>query len=98
MVFHLKQYFLTMLRVGKYRVRCFHGNSKSQREAELTTILEKGGICLTTYGMVTANLPLLTDEVKWDYVILDEGHKIKVISIFPIHSIFRTLLPKLQKL
>jgi SNF2 family DNA or RNA helicase len=48
--------------------------------------MARGGVCLTTYGMVGPNLELLCEQVPgeealagaaWDYLILDEGHKIK---------------------
>ena len=56
----------------------FHGPSKVQRNKRLKGVQEKGGICLTTYGMVVSNIDLLNDDdFEWDYVILDEGHRIK---------------------
>lgn len=61
---------------NKPRVKEFHGNSKTQRNEELNKVLKCGGICLTTYGMVLSNVDRL-NTVTWDYVILDEGHKIK---------------------
>jgi len=62
------------------RVALFHGTYKKGREAELSKILRKGGICLTSYGLIVTNVPELSDHGNsvWDYVILDEGHKIKV--------------------
>ncbi|KAJ3086409.1 DNA excision repair protein ERCC-6-like [Quaeritorhiza haematococci] len=46
---------------------------------DLKRVLKKGGVCLTTYGMVIPHniLLALDDDEKWDYVILDEGHQIK---------------------
>ena len=54
----------------------FHGAVR-ERESELRKVWKKGGVLLTTYGMVPPNVKLLsnTDEGgmrKWDYVILDE--------------------------
>ena len=59
-------------------VKSFYG-SKSERERNLKSIQSCGGVCLTTYGTVLSNIDLLNDSNrhKWDYVILDEGHKIK---------------------
>lgn len=37
------------------RVRVFHGSNVRQREHALRRVLKKGGVCLTTYGMVTSN-------------------------------------------
>lgn len=67
----------------KPRVREFYGSSKAQRNENLDKILECGGICLTTYGMILSNLDQLKGDknFRWDYVILDEGHKIKNPSI-----------------
>lgn len=43
-------------------------------------LLGKGAVVITTYGMVAANPKQFAPQGsgrKWDYVILDEGHKIK---------------------
>jgi SNF2 family DNA or RNA helicase len=40
---------------------------------------KRGAVCITSYGMVSANPDLFSDEAgrkQWDYVILDEGHKV----------------------
>ncbi|XP_055946852.1 DNA excision repair protein ERCC-6-like isoform X2 [Argiope bruennichi] len=62
-------------------VGLFHGGSKKERERNLLKIQRRGHVLLTSYGMVLNALALLTDfEGKpfvWDYIILDEGHKIK---------------------
>ena len=40
-------------------------------------------MCLTTYGLVTTSVDLLNDfshtakAAEWDWVILDEGHKVR---------------------
>ncbi len=65
-------------------VLTFEG-TKNQRERILEQIAEQGGILLTTYGMIRTNAKKLTGlqnartgvVEQWDYVILDEGHKIK---------------------
>jgi SNF2 family DNA or RNA helicase len=57
----------------------FHGSSKAKRERDLATVAAEdgvGGICLTTYGMVSSCSEQLA-KVQWDYVVLDEGHTIK---------------------
>ena len=70
-------------------MRQYYGSSKAQRNQNLEKVLEQGGICLTTYGMLLSNIDALcttndTENIEentaniWDYLILDEGHKIKV--------------------
>lgn len=39
-----------------------------------------GAVVVTSYGLVSAKPELFAprgNELKWDYVVLDEGHKIK---------------------
>ena len=65
------------------RVRLFHGSGKKKRELELRETQRKGGVCLTTYGLVTTSVDLLNDfshtakAEEWDWVILDEGHTVR---------------------
>lgn len=48
-------------------------------------VLRGGAVVITTYGIVAASRVMFTplgkdkkgQPFKWDYVILDEGHKIK---------------------
>lgn len=61
----------------------------SEGEASIKLVGREGGILLTTYGMVLHNANHLGDlnegskrdqlgkRCAWDYIILDEGHKIK---------------------
>ncbi|KAK7474484.1 hypothetical protein BaRGS_00034238, partial [Batillaria attramentaria] len=62
-------------------VTAFHGKSKRERERSLDRVRRRGGVLLTTYGMVVTSWEQLAHddnrEFVWDYVILDEGHKIK---------------------
>lgn len=66
------------------RVREFHGTSKAVRSKNLRKIQVKGGVLITSYQMVMNNWELLSSidgrEFFWDYVILDEAHKIKTTS------------------
>ena len=65
------------------RVETFHGSSKVQRGKAARAIRQNGGVLLTTYGLVasaTAELNGETQTFQWDYMILDEGHKIKRYS------------------
>eukprot|EP01084_Bolivina_argentea_P205272 350711_1 len=51
--------------------------SNDERENNLEYIISKGGILITTYGMIQRNSLQLSKTRKWDYIILDEGHIIK---------------------
>ncbi|XP_036419789.1 DNA excision repair protein ERCC-6-like [Colossoma macropomum] len=66
------------------RVKEFHGTSKTERKRNLERIQQKGGAIITTYQMVINNWEQLSmfqeQEFCWDYVILDEAHKIKTPS------------------
>ncbi|KAL0193684.1 hypothetical protein M9458_011980, partial [Cirrhinus mrigala] len=66
------------------RVKEFHGSSKTERNKNLERIQRKGGVVITTYQMLINNYEQLASydqrEFKWDYVILDEAHKIKTSS------------------
>lgn len=64
------------------RVKLFHGSNKASRERNLRKVQQKHGVCLTTYGLVltcyeTLGTTSSGEEFLWDYIILDEGHKIK---------------------
>ncbi|CAN8251714.1 unnamed protein product [Cochlearia groenlandica] len=70
------------------KTREYYGNSTKAREYDLHHILQGRGVLLTTYDIVRNNTKALqgdhlyTDEddedgIKWDYMILDEGHLIK---------------------
>uniref|UniRef100_A0A8B9HDM0 DNA excision repair protein ERCC-6-like n=1 Tax=Astyanax mexicanus TaxID=7994 RepID=A0A8B9HDM0_ASTMX len=66
------------------RVKEFHGTSKVERNRNLERIQRKGGVIITTYQMLINNWEQLAtyqhQEFRWDYVILDEAHKIKTSS------------------
>ncbi|XP_060070138.1 DNA excision repair protein ERCC-6-like [Ylistrum balloti] len=63
------------------RVTLFHGSSKREKERALTKVQRRGGVCLTSYGLVVTSFEQLSQkegrDFEWDYMILDEGHKIK---------------------
>nr|XP_057928106.1 DNA excision repair protein ERCC-6-like [Doryrhamphus excisus] len=63
------------------RVKEYHGTSKAERSRNLEKIQRKSGVIITTYTMLINNWQLLSSyqgrEFTWDYVILDEAHKIK---------------------
>ena len=59
------------------RVELYHG-SKSERERNVRKVMRRGGVILTTYGIIEKNVEFLMDMNHiWNYLILDEGHKIK---------------------
>ncbi|XP_041500465.1 DNA excision repair protein ERCC-6-like [Microtus oregoni] len=66
------------------RVKTFHGSSKDERTRNLTRIQQRSGVIITTYQMLINNwkqLASFNDQTfVWDYVILDEAHKIKSAS------------------
>ncbi|KAJ0068256.1 hypothetical protein NL108_018227 [Boleophthalmus pectinirostris] len=63
------------------RVKEFHGASKSERTKNLEKVQRRGGVVITTYNMLLNNWQILSShngrEFTWDYMILDEAHKIK---------------------
>ena len=67
------------------RVRFYHGTSIKQRSDNLAKIQRGNGVCLTTYGLCQTSQEQLSqdrfgDTFTWDYIILDEGHKVKNTS------------------
>ncbi|XP_053229142.1 DNA excision repair protein ERCC-6-like [Podarcis raffonei] len=66
------------------RVSVFHGPNKYECERNLKRIQKRSGILLTTYQLVLSSWQQLSSfdgkEFVWDYVILDEAHKIKTPS------------------
>ncbi|DBA94813.1 TPA: hypothetical protein ACH3X1_002355 [Trebouxia sp. C0004] len=68
----------------------YYGSSQADRDNSLRRVATQKGILLTTYGMVLHNSDALgfkritkqslwDDDAKlcWDFMILDEGHKVK---------------------
>ncbi|XP_050166743.1 DNA excision repair protein ERCC-6-like [Myiozetetes cayanensis] len=66
------------------RVKEFHGTSKAERTRNLERIQRRNGIVITSYNMLINNWKQLSscheEEFVWDYIILDEAHKIKCSS------------------
>lgn len=61
------------------KVYTFHSSSKKQRQSIMEAIQRENGILLTTYGMVSSAIQALNGkhDFTWDFIFLDEGHKIK---------------------
>ncbi|KAM9126773.1 DNA excision repair protein ERCC-6-like isoform 1-T1 [Pangshura tecta] len=74
------------------RVKDFHGTSKTERNRKLERIQRKNGIVITTYQMLINNWQQLSSlsgrEFVWDYIILDEAHKIKSPSAKTTKSVY----------
>ncbi|XP_063096047.1 DNA excision repair protein ERCC-6-like [Cavia porcellus] len=66
------------------RAKTFHGPSKGERTRSLLRVQQKTGVLITTYQMLINNWQQLSSfngqAFVWDYVILDEAHKIKSSS------------------
>ncbi|XP_005401741.1 PREDICTED: DNA excision repair protein ERCC-6-like [Chinchilla lanigera] len=66
------------------RVKTFHGPSKDERTRSLNRVQQRNGVVITTYQMLINNWQQLAScsgqAFVWDYVILDEAHKIKSSS------------------
>lgn len=66
------------------RVKEFHGSSKAERTRNLEKVQRRGGVIITTYTMLMNNWQQLSSyqgkEFTWDYMILDEAHKIKTTT------------------
>ncbi|XP_066415845.1 DNA excision repair protein ERCC-6-like [Molothrus aeneus] len=84
------------------RVKEFHGTSKTERTRNLERVQRKNGIIITSYQMLINNWKQLASrheqEFVWDYIILDEAHKIKCPSnkttkcVYAIPAQYRILL------
>ncbi|KAJ1691050.1 hypothetical protein LUZ63_015205 [Rhynchospora breviuscula] len=80
----------------KKKTRDFSGTSVNRRNNELLCTLKKGGIRITTYAIVRNNYKLIRGdnlneeehELRWDYVILDEGHIIKNLKTQSAQSLY----------
>lgn len=57
----------------------FEDKKKSDREKQIRILKKKGGILITSYGMVTSERINLS-EMRYDVLVVDEGHKAKNIN------------------
>jgi len=71
-----------------FRIKKYHSSvSEKRRRENIGYIARRGGVLITSYGMIQKNAgemsleTLSQSEEPWDYMILDEGHVIKNQSI-----------------
>ena len=64
---------------GAPNIISFEDKKKSDREQQIRTLKKKGGILITSYGMVTSERINLS-EMRYDVLVVDEGHKAKNIN------------------
>lgn len=66
------------------RIRRFNEGSRKVRSGSLQDIIDRGGVCITTYGLLqSCDIEFIHcidsggKQYQWDYVICDEGHTLK---------------------
>ena len=57
----------------------FEDKKKSERENQIRSLKKKGGVLISSYGMVASERINLS-ELRYDLVVVDEGHKAKNIN------------------
>ena len=57
-----------MFRAPGLKVEAFHGNSKREKERALAKVQRRGGICLTTYGLVVTSWETLGQRDGREFV------------------------------
>jgi len=56
----------------------YHGTSVAERDRNLAAVARSGGVLITSYGMASSEKSLhKLCGVQWDYIVCDEGHKLK---------------------
>ena len=63
-----EQYLLHLCRAPGISVYSYHGTSKRERERALVRVQRRGGVLLTTYGMVLTNHEQLSQRDGSDFV------------------------------
>jgi len=64
---------------GAPNIISFEDKKKSDREQQIRTLKKKGGILISSYGMITSERINLS-EMRYDVLVVDEGHKAKNIN------------------
>lgn len=61
-----------------FRVAIFHdtGSYSGSRNSLLQRIVSSNGVMITTYAGIRLHNELLV-QYQWEYIVLDEGHKIR---------------------
>jgi SNF2 family DNA or RNA helicase len=54
----------------------FDDKKKDNRRVQMRSLRKKGGILVTSYGMISTERINLTD-MRYDIIVVDEGHKAK---------------------
>ena len=78
----MKVYWETELKkwcCGVDNVMQFDDKKKANREQQMKLLRKKGGILVTSYGMVTTEKLNLSD-LRFDLLVVDEGHRVKNIN------------------
>jgi len=57
----------------------FDDKKRADRLSQIKILKKKGGILVTSYGMVTGERINLS-EIRFDLVVVDEGHRAKNIN------------------
>lgn len=66
------------VRLRRVRPLLFHGTSLQERARNLAAVARDGGVLITSYTLASAVKSVgMLGKVKWDYVVCDEGHKLK---------------------
>ena len=55
------------------RVLSFHGGTKAQRRQSLAKIHRRGGVALTSYGMLVSNADTLAEKDGRDFIWVRKG-------------------------
>jgi SNF2 family DNA or RNA helicase len=78
----MKQYWQSELSKwcsGVENIMQFDEKKKAERQAQMKMIKKRGGVIVTSYGMVTTEKINLS-EMRFDLVAVDEGHKAKNVN------------------
>ena len=81
---------LCVCRAPGIRVLSFHGGTKRERERSLQKIHRRGGVALTSYGMLVHNAPQLAEKDGREFVwVRRETTAICVLNL--LHFVFNRM-------
>ena len=78
----MKSYWLAELKkwcYGAPNIMAFEDKKKSDREQQIRKLKKQGGVLVTSYGMISSER-LNLSEMRYDVLVVDEGHKAKNIN------------------